>query len=116
MNRGGLLQRVLIKAVRGYQLVVSPWFAPTCRYYPSCSRYAIDALSTHGAVKGLVMSAWRLLRCNPWSRGGVDVVPAQWPAGKHGVAGDEHGSIQNLSIGRITRATTCQPMHPHTAA
>ena len=46
--------------------------APTCKYYPSCSQYAADALRRHGLVKGSLKTAWRLLRCNPWSRGGVD--------------------------------------------
>jgi putative membrane protein insertion efficiency factor len=49
-------------------------FLPTgqCKYHPSCSQYAIDALRKHGLVKGAVLTCWRLLRCNPWSRGGVD--------------------------------------------
>lgn len=72
---GKVLTRALTSMVRGYQMVVSPWFAPTCRYYPSCSAYAIDALGEHGPIKGLYLSAWRLLRCNPWSKGGVDPVP-----------------------------------------
>jgi len=46
--------------------------APTCKYHPSCSQYAADALRRHGIVKGSLKTAWRLLRCNPWSRGGVD--------------------------------------------
>ncbi|WP_413451698.1 membrane protein insertion efficiency factor YidD [Georgenia phoenicis] len=75
---GGLVGRGLALLVRGYQLVVSPWFGPSCRYYPSCSAYAVTALRRHGAVRGLVLAGWRLLRCNPWSRGGVDHVP---PAG-----------------------------------
>lgn len=70
-----LSARLLAGAVRGYQLVVSPWFAPTCRYYPSCSTYALGALRAHGAFRGSALAAWRLLRCNPWSRGGVDHVP-----------------------------------------
>lgn len=74
-RRPGLVARALAGAVRGYQLVVSPWFAPTCRYYPSCSAYGLEALRTHGAVRGLALTGWRILRCNPWSRGGVDHVP-----------------------------------------
>lgn len=73
---GRLLVSLLTQLVRGYQLVVSPWFAPTCRYYPSCSQYAIEALKEHGAFRGSMLSGWRILRCNPWSKGGVDhVVP-----------------------------------------
>lgn len=69
----------LVGLVRAYQAVVSPWFAPTCRYYPSCSAYAVTALRMHGPIKGLLAAGWRLLRCNPWSAGGVDHVPEQWP-------------------------------------
>jgi len=47
-------------------------FPTTCKYHPSCSQYALDALHKHGLVKGSVLAGWRLLRCNPWSRGGVD--------------------------------------------
>lgn len=73
--RVGLVARLLTGIVRGYQLIVSPWFAPTCRYYPSCSAYAIEALRVHGAIRGTGLAIWRLLRCNPWSHGGVDHVP-----------------------------------------
>ncbi|MGC5627814.1 membrane protein insertion efficiency factor YidD [Georgenia sp. Z1344] len=74
-GRVGPITWLLLKAVRGYQLIVSPWFPPTCRYYPSCSAFAVGALRTHGAGKGLLLAVWRVLRCNPWSRGGVDHVP-----------------------------------------
>lgn len=66
---------LLIGLVRAYQLIVSPWYPPTCKYYPSCSAYALTALRVHGVVKGTGLAAWRLLRCNPWSLGGVDQVP-----------------------------------------
>lgn len=66
---------VLLGVVRIYQLVVSPWLGPTCKYYPSCSAYAVTALRRHGFVRGTGLAAWRLLRCNPWSNGGVDHVP-----------------------------------------
>lgn len=69
------IEWVLVALVRGYQQIISPWFAPTCKYYPSCSNYAIGALRTHGPLRGLGLTAWRLLRCNPWSAGGVDHVP-----------------------------------------
>lgn len=75
--RVSLAARGLAGAIRGYQLVVSPWLPRTCRYYPSCSGYAVTALRRHGALRGLLLAAWRLLRCNPWSDGGVDhVAPA----------------------------------------
>lgn len=81
--RPSLLARLLSAAVRGYQLIVSPWFAPRCRYYPSCSTYAITALRTHGAIRGTGLAIWRVLRCNPWSLGGVDHVPPPRPRGGH---------------------------------
>jgi putative membrane protein insertion efficiency factor len=62
--------------IKFYQTWISPAFAPRCKYYPSCSTYASDAVSEYG-VKGLAMAAWRLVRCNPWSHGGVDYVLAK---------------------------------------
>ena len=62
-----------IGLVRLYQLTISPLLpANTCKYHPSCSQYAIDAIRKYGLVVGSVKAAWRLLRCNPWSKGGVD--------------------------------------------
>ncbi|MGO1560724.1 Protein YidD [Actinomycetales bacterium JB111] len=66
---------LLLGMVRAYQAVVSPWLPRTCRYYPSCSAFAVGALRRHGAFKGTALAIWRVLRCNPWSRGGVDHVP-----------------------------------------
>ncbi len=60
--------------VRAYQRGVSPLLANRCKYHPSCSRYALDALHELGFVRGSILTAWRLLRCNPWSDGGVDYV------------------------------------------
>ena len=77
---GAALVAVLTGAIRLYQLTISPRLGPVCRYYPSCSHYGHEAISVHGAGKGLILTGWRVLRCNPWSRGGVDMVPAkgQW--------------------------------------
>ena len=61
-----------IAAIRWYQRAISPMFGARCKYYPSCSEYAVLATKRHGAMRGLAMAAWRLLRCNPLSRGGVD--------------------------------------------
>jgi putative membrane protein insertion efficiency factor len=59
--------------VYAYRLTLGVFVAPgTCKYHPSCSQYALDALRKHGLVKGSLKSAWRLVRCNPWSEGGVD--------------------------------------------
>jgi len=66
---------LLVMLIRAYQLLVSPLLGPTCRYYPSCSAYAVEALRVHGAVRGSWLAVRRLLRCHPWSPGGVDHVP-----------------------------------------
>lgn len=68
---------MLIGVIRGYQLVISPLLGPRCKYYPSCSAYGLEAVRTHGAVVGAALAAWRVLRCNPWSYGGVDDVPVK---------------------------------------
>lgn len=69
------MSKVLIALVRVYQVVVSPLIGPRCRYYPSCSNYAIEAVRVHGALRGAGLAAWRVLRCNPLSDGGLDPVP-----------------------------------------
>jgi putative membrane protein insertion efficiency factor len=66
------VRAVLIAPIRVYQRVVSPMFPRRCKYHPTCSQYAVDAIREWGAVRGLVLAGWRLLRCNPWSHGGVD--------------------------------------------
>ncbi len=73
----GAVGNFLILLVRGYQFFISPYFPSSCRYYPTCSHYAIDAIKTHGAIRGLGFTAWRILRCNPWSEGGEDPVPGK---------------------------------------
>ena len=67
----------LVAALRVYQTVVSPLFGERCRYYPSCSEYAVQAIRRFGILRGLILAIWRLLRCNPWSHGGVDLVEEQ---------------------------------------
>lgn len=66
---------VLIKAVRIYQNGISPLSPPKCRFHPTCSSYALEALQVHGAFKGFYLSVWRILRCNPFGKGGFDPVP-----------------------------------------
>jgi putative membrane protein insertion efficiency factor len=70
---------LLVLPIRVYQRVLSPLLGPRCRFYPSCSEYAIEALTTHGPVKGLGLAGWRLLRCHPWNPGGLDPVPPRRP-------------------------------------
>lgn len=70
-----MLARLLVMLVRGYQVGISPWLPPACRYTPSCSQYAIEALQRHGALKGSWLAGRRLLRCHPFRPGGYDPVP-----------------------------------------
>jgi hypothetical protein len=69
--------RVVVLLLRGYQLVISPMYGPTCRYAPSCSSYAVQAVEAHGLLRGAALATWRLLRCHPWAAGGWDPVPAR---------------------------------------
>ena len=71
-----LPRRLLLKLVRGYQLIISPHLQASCRYTPSCSNYAMQALLKYGAVKGTILAVWRVLRCNPWGSHGYD--PPRW--------------------------------------
>ena len=73
----GLPARLATLPIRAYQLLVSPLLGPRCRYHPTCSAYAVEAIRTFGILRGAVLAAWRLLRCNPWSRGGLDPVEQQ---------------------------------------
>jgi putative membrane protein insertion efficiency factor len=65
------MRTLLVAAINFYQKWISPSFAPRCKYYPSCSTYAASAISHYG-IRGVGMALWRLVRCNPWSHGGVD--------------------------------------------
>jgi putative membrane protein insertion efficiency factor len=65
----------LAAALRGYKRWVSPWMPAACRFHPTCSEYAAQAVERHGAAKGSALAAARLLRCHPWSAGGFDPVP-----------------------------------------
>ena len=69
------MRYLAIALVRLYQKFISPLTGAHCRYYPTCSHYAITALKKHGFIKGSILSVWRIMRCNPFSKGGVDYVP-----------------------------------------
>jgi uncharacterized protein len=71
------MNRLAVIPVRLYQLLVSPLLGRRCKYHPSCSQYALDAFEEVGLVRGVVLAGWRLLRCNPWSHGGVDYARQQ---------------------------------------
>jgi uncharacterized protein len=71
------LRAVVTAPIRLYQKTVSPLTGSRCKYHPSCSEYSVQAISKFGILRGLVLAGWRLLRCNPWSRGGFDPVEDQ---------------------------------------
>ena len=80
-----LPRNVLIILLKTYRRIISPLYGPVCRFFPSCSAYALEAVTVHGAVKGSWLAVRRLARCHPWNAGGVDHVPAghrHWPEGQ----------------------------------
>ena len=72
---GRFFRLLLAGAILAYQRVLSPMLGPRCRFHPSCSSYALEAVQVHGAAKGTALATWRVWRCNPWNPGGVDLVP-----------------------------------------
>ncbi|MCH9692110.1 MAG: membrane protein insertion efficiency factor YidD [Gammaproteobacteria bacterium] len=70
------MNRLAIKLIHGYRYLLSPWLGNQCRFYPSCSHYAEEALKTHGLLKGGYLTGLRLIKCHPWHPGGFDHVPA----------------------------------------
>jgi putative membrane protein insertion efficiency factor len=74
----------IIQVIRGYRFLLSPWLGSHCRFYPSCSCYAMTAVERHGALRGSGMALRRLLRCHPWSPGGIDEVPEKEFGRRHG--------------------------------
>jgi len=72
---GDMLRRLLIVLIDGYRLLLSPFFGSQCRFYPTCSSYAREAIAGHGALRGTWLAAKRIVKCGPWHPGGVDPVP-----------------------------------------
>lgn len=113
---------IFMLPVRFYRRFISPMTPPSCRYYPVCSSYALGALRTHGGFKGALLIAWRLLRCNPWSKGGVDKVPerGRWRWREDTATHQEHSQSQDAAepadLGRAIAPgyvinTIAQPAH-----
>ena len=69
------LKSLLLLLIRAYQLFISPLIGPRCRFYPTCSSYAIEAIREHGSAKGMILTTKRLCKCHPWHPGGYDPVP-----------------------------------------
>ena len=87
---------VLIGLVRVYKLIISPHLPSSCRYTPTCSSYAVEALQKYGAVKGAILAVWRILRCNPWGPHGYD--PPRWfgeprPEPPHTLSHEDHAHV-----------------------
>ena len=76
LNAAGAVRALLLGLIRLYQLTLSPWLGLQCRYEPTCSKYAAEALERHGVLRGVWLAARRLGRCHPWGRSGYDPVPA----------------------------------------
>jgi putative membrane protein insertion efficiency factor len=70
----------VVRVLAAYKRWISPWLPPACRFHPTCSEYASEAIAVHGVWRGTGLALWRLLRCQPFSRGGFDPVPAKSPA------------------------------------
>ncbi|MFB9859651.1 membrane protein insertion efficiency factor YidD [Salinicoccus siamensis] len=71
------MKSILLSMIRFYQKAISPMFPPSCRFYPTCSNYSIDAVQEHGAIKGGYLAVRRILKCHPFHEGGFDPVPAK---------------------------------------
>lgn len=74
---GRLFTAILVGLIRSYQILLSPRIGQVCRYYPTCSHYGLEAVKVHGAGKGSLLAAWRVMRCHPWAIGGIEYIPAK---------------------------------------
>ncbi len=89
-------QRVTLQLLRGYKAIVSPLFPPACRYVPTCSEYAMEAVERFGALRGGFLALWRLLRCHPFVKGGYDpVVKRAGNSEEMSAAGRRHGALHD---------------------
>ena len=78
-----LMSKILIGIIKLYRKCISPLKIPCCRFTPTCSAYAIEAISVHGCIKGTALAVWRILRCNPFCKGGYDPVPPKKESKSH---------------------------------
>jgi uncharacterized protein len=78
-----MMRYLLMALIRSYRALLSPWLGSYCRFHPTCSAYALEAVERHGALKGGAYSVWRLARCHPWHPGGFDPVPPSKSSGFH---------------------------------
>lgn len=87
------MKYLIIFLIKFYRKAVSPLFPPKCKFYPTCSCYGLKAVQKYGAVRGSALAVWRILRCNPWSLGGVDFVPDKFT---FKVQKFDYGSLDNF--------------------
>ncbi|MCM1523362.1 MAG: membrane protein insertion efficiency factor YidD [Ruminococcus sp.] len=99
------MKELLILLIKFYKRFISSNLPPRCRYYPSCSSYAMEAVGKHGALKGTLLAAGRILRCNPFSRGGVDKVPDSFDLYRY-FCGRPYEEIRYRCKGREQNKTT----------
>jgi putative membrane protein insertion efficiency factor len=78
------MRRILVTLIRAYQYLISPLFGPHCRFHPTCSHYALEAIERHGPLHGGYLAIRRVSRCHPWNEGGFDPVPTERQTPSHG--------------------------------
>lgn len=88
------MKRLLLAIIRAYQFLLSPWVGNQCRFYPTCSHYAAEAIERHGAVRGSWLALRRIGRCHPWHPGGMDPVPESCSCPGHHRSQHSHGKPQ----------------------
>jgi putative membrane protein insertion efficiency factor len=86
-----------VVVLRAYRAVISPLYGDVCRYYPSCSKYTLEAIQEYGVIRGVALGAWRILRCHPWAAGGVDDVPHRH---EHGFTETPFGFVVSSGHGK----------------
>ena len=78
-----ILAWAMLGVIHAYRLVLSPYMGKQCKFQPTCSEYGLDAIRTHGAIKGGLLTLWRIVRCNPWAKGGYEPIPNKTPKKEH---------------------------------
>ncbi len=94
-----LPRNACVAILRGYRAVISPLYGDVCRYYPSCSAYTLQAIQKFGVIRGSVLGLWRIIRCHPWAKGGVDDVPEPHV---HRYELNRFGFVVSLGHGKVT--------------
>lgn len=105
-----LPRNVCVAILRAYRAVISPLYGDVCRYYPSCSRYTLEAIQLHGVIRGVWLGARRILRCHPWAVGGVDDVPA---SRQHRYSVTAFGFVTPRLAGSTAAPTRSHALHVH---